>query len=87
MVDLSTYLKFMKVRRNFYAQKIENPASETNKEFNRQEISARINPEEKVAIAVGSRGITNLDTVVKLVVQKVKDSGADPVLFHIIFVL
>ncbi|MBT2689381.1 DUF2088 domain-containing protein [Bacillus sp. ISL-47] len=75
---MKEYPNLIKIRQKFYAPKIENAEAETAKELNRKEISERIRPGANVAIAVGSRGIANLQTVVRTIVTKVKEAGANP---------
>ena len=47
-------------------------------EFSRPEIAGRIRPGMEIAITAGSRGIRNVDTITKAIVDAVKARGAHP---------
>ncbi|MDW7673272.1 MAG: lactate racemase domain-containing protein [Bacillota bacterium] len=47
-------------------------------EFAKKEISALIKPGEKIAVAVGSRGIANLKEIVLSTITNIKNLGAEP---------
>ncbi|NEU31077.1 DUF2088 domain-containing protein [bacterium LRH843] len=49
-----------------------------NKQFQIKQISQRVKPGMKIAVGVGSRGITNLSLIVKSVVIELKRLGAEP---------
>ena len=50
-------------------------------ELEEQQLASRIQPGMSVAIAVGSREITNIDEVARTVVDYVKSLGAHPFIF------
>ncbi|MGE5644593.1 MAG: hypothetical protein ACM336_02255 [Acidobacteriota bacterium] len=54
---------------------------EVRRELNSSGFAARLKPGSKVAIGVGSRGITNIATIVRAVVDFWKDAGMQPFLF------
>lgn len=46
--------------------------------FARSEIPARLRPGQRIAVAVGSRGIASIAAVVRAVVRALRDAGAEP---------
>ena len=57
---------------------MEDVAGATRSELEKPEIRQLVKPGAKVAVAVGSRGIRNLYTIVETVVQSLKAMGAQP---------
>ncbi|MCK9482225.1 MAG: DUF362 domain-containing protein [Bacteroidia bacterium] len=72
--------KFFKVRQNFFTNgiKVEEIPSVVSKKIGRPEIKRRITPNANIAITVGSRGISNIQVLVKSIVDYVKECGANP---------
>lgn len=70
--------KMYKVKQTFNREHLENVEEEVRKQFERPEIKEKIFPGAKVAVAVGSRGIKNLLTIVKTTVDCLKEKGAEP---------
>ncbi|MCI8550088.1 MAG: DUF362 domain-containing protein [Lachnospiraceae bacterium] len=68
--------ELIRVRQNFCRDKIENVEKELKQQLIQSGI--RICKGEKIAIAVGSRGIANLPLIVKTTVDWVKERGAKP---------
>jgi hypothetical protein len=73
---MKTYPKMIKVKQTFHAPHVENVIAETSDQL--RLVLKRIQPGDKVAIAVGSRGIDNLTTVVSTIVQQIKCVGGFP---------
>ncbi|MDY3869086.1 MAG: lactate racemase domain-containing protein [Pyramidobacter sp.] len=67
-----------KVRQNFPRPRLDDVEAQVRKEFSKEEISSRIKPGARVAVAVGSRGIKNLQKIVKEAVNQLKSRGAEP---------
>lgn len=67
-----------KVRQSFKKDKIDDIEKTMNEEFEKESILSTIKPGQKVAVAVGSRGIRNLKKIVKLTIDKIKSLGAEP---------
>ncbi|MGO1469638.1 MAG: hypothetical protein ACTHW2_06425 [Tissierella sp.] len=67
-----------KVRQSFKKDKIDDIEKTINEEFEKESILSTIKPGQKVAVAVGSRGIRNLKKIVKLTIDKIKSLGAEP---------
>lgn len=73
------YPEFFTVRQRITPQALADVAAVTTAELERAGIAGHIRPGQRVAIGVGSRGISNLREIVRATVQWVLDSGAEPV--------
>lgn len=72
--------RMIKVRQNFHAPEIENVATEVQRAIAEAGVLSRIKPGDRVAIAVGSRGIAELPTLVRETVRAVRSTGGEPFL-------
>ncbi|MCT1389064.1 nickel-dependent lactate racemase [Peribacillus frigoritolerans] len=70
--------KMVKVRQNFRTSQIADVAGEVKKAIKEAGVLSRINEEDRVAIAVGSRGVADLPTLVRETVAAVKEAGGNP---------
>lgn len=70
--------KMYSVRQKFPNEKIENVKKEIEKELNKEQIKNIVKPGMKIAVAVGSRGISNIFVIVKAVIDKLIEYQADP---------
>ncbi|MEC0301056.1 nickel pincer cofactor-dependent isomerase, group 22 [Peribacillus frigoritolerans] len=70
--------KMVKVRQKFRAPKIADVAGEVEKAIKEAGVLSRINENDRVAIAVGSRGVADLPTLVRETVAAVKEAGGNP---------
>lgn len=72
--------KMARITRKFDSTAIPDVEGKTRQEIRELAESGRISVPSgaKIAIAVGSRGITNIDTVVRATVDELKRMGADP---------
>jgi hypothetical protein len=68
--------RLFKIRQRFEAQELDDPRAALREQLTR--LNALIRPGTRVAIAVGSRGISNLALIVKEVSDFVKGRGARP---------
>lgn len=66
------------VKQIFDDQKIEDVEKSIKRELKKEEIIKKIHPGDRVAIAVGSRGIQNLKKIVMILIEIVKSRGAKP---------
>ena len=71
--------KCFRVRQNFACQEIAEIATTVRAELDRGGLSTLVHPGQRVAIAVGSRGIRNLALIVRTVVAAAQEIGADVV--------
>ena len=77
--DLALKLPRMnKVRQIFSGDRLEDIVGTVRAQMARPDIRARISPGAKVAVAVGSRGISNLALIVRTVIDQLKEAGAAP---------
>ncbi|SDJ92096.1 nickel pincer cofactor-dependent isomerase, group 22 [Natronincola ferrireducens] len=70
--------KMHTVRQIFPKEELEDIEAAICCEIKKEFIKSTIKPGNKVAVAVGSRGIKNLKEIVKLTVDKIKEMGAHP---------
>lgn len=68
----------VKVRQEFDRTRLENVAAEVRKNLERREILENLRPGMTVAVAVGSRGISNHALIVRETVRFLRDHGARP---------
>lgn len=70
--------RLVKVRQNFNAPEIEDVVSEIHKAIQTAGVLSRIANGDRVAIAVGSRGVADIPILVREVVNAVKSVGGEP---------
>lgn len=70
--------KMVKIRQHFNDYHIGNISEVLIKELNKPEILNTLKPGMKIAVAVGSRGIANIDKIVAEAITKLKKSGTYP---------
>lgn len=73
--------RLLLVRQHFADDAIPNISEEIHGQLRAANFGARLAPGARVAIAVGSRGIANLDVIVRAVVGYWKESGMRPFIF------
>ncbi|MDM5284659.1 lactate racemase domain-containing protein [Peribacillus castrilensis] len=70
--------KMVQVRQKFRTPQIADVAGEVKKAIKEAGVLSRINEDDRVAIAVGSRGVADLPTLVRETVAAVKEAGGNP---------
>lgn len=70
--------KLYRVRQQFNANQLDDVAGTLRAQLAKPEISSLVTPGARVAVAVGSRGIRDLYTVVETVIYFLKEMGAHP---------
>lgn len=70
--------RLIRVRQNFDSSKLEDIEGAVRKELCRAEIKGKIHKGDKVAVAVGSRGIRGLRNLVQTLIHELKQQGAEP---------
>jgi hypothetical protein len=70
--------RIYKVEQHFKEPEVLNIAAEIKKELSSLNLSDKIKSKQTVAITVGSRGIKNIDKIIKAVVNDMKALGAEP---------
>src|SRR5690348_5430657 len=76
-----TFPRLLVVRQKFPDRRIPDVAAEVRKQLGASNFAARVKPGARIAIGVGSRGIHNIATITRNVVQYWKDAGMQPFLF------
>lgn len=70
--------RMMKIRQHFDKTKLEDPIAVLNMELQKPGGIDQLKPNQRVAVAVGSRGVANIDRMTRAVIDKIKDVGAEP---------
>lgn len=70
--------RIVKVRQKFPATPPLDVEKAVERELSRPEIAARVKKGQRIAVGVGSRGVASIDRMVRGVVRKLKDLGAEP---------
>ncbi|TDL92461.1 DUF2088 domain-containing protein [Vibrio vulnificus] len=70
--------KMVKVRQKFRTPQIADVAREVKKAIKEAGVLSRINEDDRVAIAVGSRGVADLPIIVRETVSAVMEAGGNP---------
>ncbi|MBS7625017.1 DUF2088 domain-containing protein [Candidatus Bathyarchaeota archaeon] len=70
--------RMVRVRQKIHAPKIDDYISVLREELDRAGLREKIKPGDKIAIAVGSRGIAHIAEIVATVVEEVKRAGGEP---------
>ncbi len=73
--------RFVLAEQHFPNRAISNIPSHIRKELSRADFASRVPKGARIAIGVGSRGISNIATIVKSVVEFWQEQGAEPFLF------
>ncbi len=73
--------RLLPVRQHFPDHAIRDVAGEVGRELAGSELGARLKPGSRVALGVGSRGIANIATIVRAVVDYWKSQGCRPFIF------
>ena len=73
--------RMVPVRQNVRTTRVDNIPETVAEQFKKPDIAAKIKPGERIAIGCSSRGIANIQAIVKAVVDGIKSLGGDPFLF------
>ena len=69
----------IRIKQNFESiPLIEDIGKEVKDQLSKPDLMSAVKPGDSVAITAGSRGIANMDAILKAVVEKLKDLGARP---------
>jgi len=71
-------IKMYYISQIYKNKKIENIPDSISQEFNRIKLDQKIKSGMQIGITVGSRGIHNLQLIIKTVIQEVKKRGGEP---------
>jgi lactate racemase-like protein len=70
--------KLVKVRQKFPRPRVEDIETRVREEFEKEEISSRVRSGMRVALTAGSRGVAQIDVVLRSLVRVLKEAGAEP---------
>jgi len=70
--------KVVRVKQKFPRPRVENVQAALREQLGREEISSTIKPGMSVALTAGSRGIARIDTILRSLVEILRDMGAEP---------
>lgn len=70
--------KVVRVRQKFPRPRVDNVEAALREQLGRGEISSTIKPGMSVALTAGSRGIAQIDTILRSFVEILRDLGAEP---------
>ena len=70
--------KVVKIRQKFPSPRVENFEEALREQLGRGEISSTIKPGMSVALTAGSRGIAQIDEILRSLVEILKEMGAEP---------
>lgn len=70
--------KMVRIRQQFDATRLDDPIGELKQQLDNHEKYQSIQPGQKVAVAVGSRGISRIDEITKTTIDALKAKGAEP---------
>jgi hypothetical protein len=73
--------KMVTVRQQFESPRVGDIAAVIASEFEKPEIRSRVKPGQVVAVGCGSRGIANIASIAKSVIEGLKALGAEPFIF------
>ncbi len=75
---MSVYPKMYRIKQNFSNDKISDIKAEVFKQLDSIGIKEKIKPMDNIGVTCGSRGINNIDAIVKATVDYVKQCGGEP---------
>lgn len=70
--------KVVKVRQDFPRPQVEDIEKTLREQFEKDEIASRIESGMKIAVTAGSRGIANIDVILRSLVTLLKEADAEP---------
>ena len=75
---MTAYPNIFRVRQHFDAPRVDDVAGEVAKQLSQLQLSEQIQPGQSVAISAGSRGIANIQIIIKAVADHLNSIGAAP---------
>lgn len=75
---MSKKIDMIKIKQKFNNNKIKDIPDYIREEFNKSDLQDRVKQGNKIGITVGSRGISNMSTIVKILIEEIEQLGADP---------
>ena len=75
---MTTFPQIFRVRQTFETSQVSDVPGEVHSQLGRLELGQRVRPGESAAITAGSRGIANMATITRAIVEYLKHLGAKP---------
>jgi hypothetical protein len=75
---MNTFPRVFRLRQTFDAVCVEDVAAEVHAQLARLDLGRKVRPGESVAVTAGSRGIANIATITRAIVEHLKCLGAKP---------
>ena len=75
---MTAYPNIFRVRQHFDAPRVDDVAGEVAKQLSQLQLGEKIQPGQSVAISAGSRGIANIQIIIKAVADHLNSIGAAP---------
>lgn len=73
-----SFPQIFRIRQNFESPTLEDVPGEVHKQLARLKLSRKVRPGQSVAITAGSRGIYQIDRIIRAIVEHLKSLGAKP---------
>ena len=73
--------RMARVRQTFDPARLDDVAGAVRTEMQRPEIAGLVRPGQRIAVGCGSRGVANVATAAKMVVEALRSAGAEPFIF------
>lgn len=73
-----TFPKVVKVRQEFPRPRVEDVEAKVREELEKEGISSRLKSGMRVALTAGSRGVAQIDVVLRSLVRVLKEKGVEP---------
>ena len=73
-----SFPKIVKIRQRFPRPRVENLEEALREQLGREEIASTVSPGMSVALTAGSRGIAEINVVLRSLVEILKEMGAEP---------
>jgi hypothetical protein len=77
---MASYPLVFRLRQAYNSPQIEDVPAEVHAQLARLDLAAKVRPGQSVAITAGSRGIANIDRIIRAAVDHLKGLGAEPFL-------
>ncbi|WLD14708.1 lactate racemase domain-containing protein [Planctellipticum variicoloris] len=74
----AAFPRMIRVRQKFPTDRVEDIPGETRRQLETLNLAGRIRPGQTVALTAGSRGIANIDVILKAIVVHLQELGAKP---------
>ncbi len=75
---MTNYPKFTQIKQKFTSNTVRDIKEKVQSELTNLELKTKIKPDDRVAVAVGSRGISDINTITKLVIEALINLDAKP---------